>query len=333
MDIKNLVPIDFSRSVTPFVAGDTYWNDYLNIESVMSKMEARNFNNQNFANFDTYFIISYADRPNTGKQPVGDDVVIDRTLNDGSEACAKSAGGDYCELWDLLGDSNCIALWKPSHDYMVKAFQESELKKSAKESHYDRAHHIALQVEELGNVPKLDFVINVNNELSDVADTDVADIKPMRTNERIRQLEDAFNEITRVSDYQDCYDIAVDQLDLSTITDIRPIFTQAMADNNELPPIDVLVQMRRDYSLDYEFYNVIVRHAIGGKAWVKCDKYGDDIINWGRVTFRPIITDADKLRAAIGEYVNEPFMEALTADGIIDDLLASDKFTITLNKG
>ena len=56
---------------------------------------------------------------------------------------------------------------------------------------------------------------------------------------RIVELENAFNEITRETEYAACYDIACMQLDLSTVNakPSQPVFTQAMADNGELPPI------------------------------------------------------------------------------------------------
>ena len=59
---------------------------------------------------------------------------------------------------------------------------------------------------------------------------------------RIEELEDAFNEITRESDYEACYDIACTQLDLSTLNKPQPVFTQSMADAGELPSVGMECQ-------------------------------------------------------------------------------------------
>ena len=77
MNTDKLIPIDFSRKITPFVAGDIYWNNFLEIGFTMDQQEANGFNNADpESEFDTYFIVSFADRPNTGKQPLWYDVAV-----------------------------------------------------------------------------------------------------------------------------------------------------------------------------------------------------------------------------------------------------------------
>ena len=47
-----------------------------------------------------------------------------------------------------------------------------------------------------------------------------------------------------------------------------------MADNGELPGVGELVQMRRDFGSDSNFYNGKLIHDHNGVLWFVDDKYG-----------------------------------------------------------
>jgi len=122
MDIKTLVPIDFSRKITPFVVGDTLLSNTNNGYNFTVTSQRLVFFNSEKSNGSNYFVISYADRPNTGKQPVGDDVVVDVTIESGKEI-ASADPTSYSWLL-TLGDA-AIDTWKPNHAAMVEAYQSS----------------------------------------------------------------------------------------------------------------------------------------------------------------------------------------------------------------
>jgi hypothetical protein len=125
MDIKKLVPIDFSRNITPPAAGDWIWNDYLKVQFLLTESAASLISggDENPA----LYVVSFADRPNTGTQPVGDDVVVDTYWDDGDDReCCQSANGHEWSLSDPTFDEH-IAHWKPNHAAMLKQWQAEQL--------------------------------------------------------------------------------------------------------------------------------------------------------------------------------------------------------------
>jgi hypothetical protein len=69
----------------------------------------------------------------------------------------------------------------------------------------------------------------------------------------------------------------------------KPIYTQAMADAGELPSVGELVQMRRDFGGDNNFYNGKLIHEHNGVLWFVDDKYGGNLHSMNEVTFKPLI--------------------------------------------
>ncbi len=123
MDIKTLVPIEFSRKITPMAMKDLLWNSFDNTKVLISTVtQLDNFNCKNYSD-GCFSVISYADRPNTGKQPVADDVVVDFAFKDGMRHIAESA----CNHDFILAghDDEVIGSWKLNHPAMVKAYQAS----------------------------------------------------------------------------------------------------------------------------------------------------------------------------------------------------------------
>lgn len=78
------------------------------------------------------------------------------------------------------------------------------------------------------------------------------------------------------------------------ISRTKPVFTKQMADNGDLPPIDLSVQMRRGYGCDQEFYNGKLKASDGKIIWFCDDKYGDVLHPKEAVEFKPIDTRTDK---------------------------------------
>ena len=112
MNIKNSPSVIFSSSITPMVNGDFvcgmliknhYWSSG-DAELLISDP----------ARYEDCFVISYADRQNTGKQPVADGVRVNMK-NDADPFPARFI------FWDSRTDET----WKPDHAYMVKAYQKS----------------------------------------------------------------------------------------------------------------------------------------------------------------------------------------------------------------
>lgn len=124
MDTQKLIPIDFSRNITPFVPGDKIWNDTIKFKiTIQNQFHADGFNKNNY-NDDVFYVVSFADRENAGRQPVGDDVVVDT-------GWAGSIGYPM-----KAQDKNWInhaedETWKPNHAAMLKQWQESQIKKDS----------------------------------------------------------------------------------------------------------------------------------------------------------------------------------------------------------
>jgi len=76
--------------------------------------------------FDGYYLISFADRPNTGKQPVGGDVMV----NIENEAIAYRADSPLI-VWESLEFDTS---WKPNFDALRELYEkETAMQKSADE--------------------------------------------------------------------------------------------------------------------------------------------------------------------------------------------------------
>lgn len=120
MNTDKLVPIDFSRKITPPVIGDKFYNSKLKttfiIDGEDGQIETLKYVHKSF---DTshFYVISYADRPNTGKQPVDDDVVVDGNYGDG-EIDTDVAN---CYNWP----NSSMSSWKLNHAAMVERYQAS----------------------------------------------------------------------------------------------------------------------------------------------------------------------------------------------------------------
>jgi hypothetical protein len=113
MNTEKLIPISFSRKITPAVAGDVIAHPLGNKYT----LQAPGVELVKTGAYDEYFVVSFADRTNTGKQPVGDDVIVDMNcLCDPEKAKSISWSSEY-----QRDDS-----WKPNHAAMLKQWQAEQ---------------------------------------------------------------------------------------------------------------------------------------------------------------------------------------------------------------
>ncbi len=121
MNTDKLVPLDFSRKITPFVLDDKLFNTRTGNPFIIDcPLQLAAFNTFDNTDEGVYFVVSYADRPNTGKQPVDDDVTLDVYYK--GKWHARRAG--HC-AWGIDGDSSDISKWKPNHYAALNRYQAS----------------------------------------------------------------------------------------------------------------------------------------------------------------------------------------------------------------
>tara|TARA_R110000764_G_scaffold10764_4_gene32836 strand:- start:615 stop:1472 length:858 start_codon:yes stop_codon:yes gene_type:complete len=84
---------------------------------------------------------------------------------------------------------------------------------------------------------------------------------------------------------------------LDSIVNKPLVYTQEMADNGELPPYGLLVQLRRDYGDDDQFYNGRLISEDRGVIWFDDDKYGGCLHSLNEVTLQPIDQRTEKEKA------------------------------------
>lgn len=129
MNTDKLIPLDFSRNITPFVMGEKL----LNAESglvfeIDCKSQLAEFNKFDPTDEGVYYVISYADRENKGTQPVGDDVRVDVNFDDAFYDNVKASN----LIWPEDDErTTSHGMWKPNHASALKQYQESQLKKES----------------------------------------------------------------------------------------------------------------------------------------------------------------------------------------------------------
>ena len=114
MNTDKLVPIDFSRKITPFIKEDEVYNTKTGITQFIDDLDVHDFNEADPVDSE-YFVVSYADRPNTGKHPVADDVMIDIKCGNGT----YDTGDASLYYWLVIGPLS----WRPNHAAMVERYQ------------------------------------------------------------------------------------------------------------------------------------------------------------------------------------------------------------------
>jgi len=80
VNTDKLIPTDYSRNIAKLIAGDTVYNSFVDHEYVLDAAQANDLNATD-SDFSTTFLVSFAERPNTGKRPVEDWVPVDVYYN------------------------------------------------------------------------------------------------------------------------------------------------------------------------------------------------------------------------------------------------------------
>ncbi len=131
MSTEKMIPIDFSRNITPFIIGDKFYSSSDGIEFyAKTEFDLEVLNDNSGIKRPHLFVVSFADRPNTGTQPVGDDVVVDFFMTDGDERTELANSFP----WQRKPKSGfyIIKTWKPNHAAMLANYQQSQLAEEAK---------------------------------------------------------------------------------------------------------------------------------------------------------------------------------------------------------
>lgn len=125
MSTDKLIPISYVKKFTPLIVGDVLYNSEAGLEYTINGNDGQleNCNDDNRFN-DRMLIVSFADRPNTGKQPVGDDVMIDADFDYLCENIPASSVS-----WEDSGGTVGVGeTWKPNHAAMLKQYQAERAK-------------------------------------------------------------------------------------------------------------------------------------------------------------------------------------------------------------
>ncbi|MBL4622895.1 MAG: hypothetical protein JKY89_10895 [Immundisolibacteraceae bacterium] len=241
MNTDKLIPASFARKITPFVMKDVMCDAHGREYTIKSQSQLDDFNGKHKSD-GYFFVVSFADRPNTGKQPVGDDVVVDTSWNDG---LANNEGDSKASEYTWVSRSGLVS-WKPNHAAMLAQYLDSKCP---------------------------------------------------------------------ADDFMEAVEVGVE---------VKPIYTQAMCDAGELPPVG------SDFIDEDGDVNLSVAHYKGDVIGMCADSPFTTLAK----DCKPIRTNADKLRDAIlviiDKHVGFSLLEANS--DLSAELLASDKFTITLNE-
>jgi hypothetical protein len=120
-----MIPIDYANNITPIVIGDGYYNSGQKFNKFVDQAILDRINNasgESLSN-DHLFITSFTERPNTGTQPVSDDVVVDTCWSDGDSVTNKAGS-----LYWVIDNHASISTWKPNHAAMLKQYQAGQVK-------------------------------------------------------------------------------------------------------------------------------------------------------------------------------------------------------------
>jgi hypothetical protein len=280
MNTDKLIPTSYVRKFTPLVRGDRVYKK----NNTVYKVENELIWNNDYDN-EGWYLVSFADRPNTGvKAAVCDAVVVD--VITGVNNPKPAPVSDFQYWWT----DGTIKSWKPNHAAMLKQYQAEPT---------NDQHHIEIQIEALGEpVEPVEFVEAERSQGGPVAMPTFEFSEPTMTEVIMPDGE------KRTVGVVSCYE--------------KPTFTQAKL----------------------EVYH--------GDEWHECIRFGLDIfgnhayqISSGEfrgefnATSKPSDfrkdsrTDEEKLLDAVALTTGLRPQNGLHQ--VVNNLLSSDKFTITLN--
>ena len=131
MNTEHELPISYVKQFTPLVVGDVIIKTKSNYE-VLLKGCIDHWNEMDPQD-DNWFLVSFASRTNTGRQPVGDDVVVDVILASGNPPSnneRRVAGGFVWSIWKKSSD---IKTWKLNHAALLSKYQSEQGAKNMNE--------------------------------------------------------------------------------------------------------------------------------------------------------------------------------------------------------
>lgn len=119
MNTKEMLPISHVKKFTPLVVGDVVMSD--NREHVITGGSESLLATWNSEISDKdWRLVSFAGRPNTGIQPVGDDIMVDVSWSDPDDPMKAQNRN-----WHI---SETNETWKPNHAAMLKQYQAEQAK-------------------------------------------------------------------------------------------------------------------------------------------------------------------------------------------------------------
>lgn len=305
-----LIPIDYVKKFTTLVVGDKWATDTQS--GVIDESDVDLFNGQN--RNESLCITSFADRPNTGKQPVGGDVVVDVYYK------SKWHTGSACfYVWSFDDNAADITKWKPNHSALLKQYQAEQALKEVV------VHN---KQEVTGDTSHLS--IDLETEKPEITPTDalkklIYACDGLSQEYREENYGGAKNWMRHVdSAYRDYEDVEGEQV--TSNEPETPVFTQEMKDAGELPPVgsECLIMFS---SSNYRGVITYVGDGVG--CYYSKDNDREYTFALNSVKFKAIRTDKEKLRDAIEFATGLRPRDGLNE--VVGNLLSSDKFTITLN--
>jgi hypothetical protein len=333
-----LIPISYVKKFTPLVVGDTLINTKQGGEFyVENENHAKTLNEHSFKFFNNIFLVSFAGRPNTGIQPVGDDVIVDVKTS----LRIKTSDADSVN-WDNMTRNTIMKSWKPNHAAVRKQYQAEQTLKEG--------DVIEICPSELppGPSPQLWDVVAVGKGVGKgehlCADGEHKLKKPGETPAQVDENSDSCkignignilhnmscsmsdDEQSEYGDYASyCWELSKQLNQAKSGAVEKPVFTKEMKEANLLPPIGSECQMHLND--DDGWVNVFVVGFNSSGSLVVQEDHGRIWTNFS-CEYRPIDsrTDEEKLSDAIMDYLS---CDAHMAQRI----MFAPKFTITLNKG
>ena len=215
MNTSSMIPISYVKSITPLVMGDVVMTKGGAIVTINSGGE--DWNETDKAD-DLWWLKSFADRPNTGKQPVGDDLFVDVVTGVNNPRPADASDFQY---WWTDGT---IKTWKPNHAAMLADYKKTQ---EPKEQRCGDEHPIR-------PIHDPDSYMHREEQIGSYVPTKISLFTPeAAAKETLKNLDYTYNG-------GQLWKPPIGKIP-SFIAD-KPVFTQAMKDAGELPPIGCEVE-------------------------------------------------------------------------------------------
>ncbi len=309
MNTKKMIPMGYSISKVKPVIGDEVYNSASGNTFTVDENSIGNIITQGVSRNNHLFVVSFADRVNTGTQPVGDDVEVTCVGNNGTEFTDRAIKIPWLSTPEKSSNGAYYALmkWKPNRDAMLNQWKADQYKplgiygrqpgKSKERNDIPKFEPLFDSPMELITMGGVSFYIEAKDRVTywGIKDSDTVDIKD---------------------------------------AEIKPEFTQAMHDAGELPPVGcnclLILDLAcdRDDNTDKTTECKIVAHEGDLVVCIYTEFTGQGFYSAfvnGKGLYKPIQTAEEKLKDAIMDYLN---CDAYMAQR----MMFAPKFTITLKR-